>query len=75
LIEAGDASVAIQHEGPFGGQMPVQIANTARCEPHIDAGKAFGDRQLVDRDRSRPAAICTRLFAAANGNQKFGTSP
>ncbi len=37
-VEAGDAGVAVKHDGPLGGSVPVKFANAAGGEAHVDSG-------------------------------------
>ena len=48
-IDGGDAAIALDHIGPFGGVgVPMQLAQRARLERHVDAGELLGDRKLGD---------------------------
>ena len=48
-IDGGDAAIAAEHIGPFCGiGMPVQLAQSARLERHVDAGELFRHREAGD---------------------------
>ena len=48
----------VDHIGPFGGVgVPVQLAQAAGLERHIDPGKLVGDRELGDRRFLGGAAV------------------
>ena len=38
-IQNGDASIAIEHNGPFICGVPMQFAEAAAGDPHVDAGE------------------------------------
>src|SRR5262249_15356985 len=44
-------------EGPLGRLMPVQLADPAGLEPHVDQGEVRGRGYLADRRLPRPAAF------------------
>ena len=56
-IDAGDAGVAIEHEGPFRGGVPMQLADAAGGEPHVHSGQTLGDGKFAQRDFARPATL------------------
>jgi len=57
-IDGGDARIALQHVGPFGGVgVPMQLAERARFERHINAGKFVGDGEAFDVCFFRGAAV------------------
>jgi len=62
LVENGDAAVAIGHEAPLGGEMPVHLAYAASRQPHVDAGDALRNREIGLRHLSRPAAVLNALW-------------
>lgn len=37
-VDGGYAGVAVEHEGPFGGGVPVEFSDAAFDEAHINAG-------------------------------------
>ena len=48
-IDGGDAAIALDHIGPFGGiGVPVQLAQSAGLERHVDPGELLGDREAGD---------------------------
>ena len=56
VVDAGDAGVANEHQRPFVRLVPVQLADGARIEPHIDAGHLGRDRELADGGLPGPSA-------------------
>jgi len=56
LVNAGDAGATIQHVGPLGGLVPVQLAHAAGVQAHVDAGNVLGDSELALRNLAGPAA-------------------
>ena len=56
LVDGGDARTAIQHVGPFGGLVPMELAHTAGVQAHVDAGDVFGDSELALGNLTGPAA-------------------
>ena len=71
-IDAGDAAHAVSDEGPFGGNMPVQLAHGARGQPHVDAGHRLGNREVAHRDLARPA--CGGM-AVVDGRERARSVP
>ena len=55
-IDRGDARGAVEHVGPFGGLVPMQLAHAAGIEPHVDAGDVLGNAELAHRHLPGPAA-------------------
>ena len=55
-IDRGDARRAVEHVGPFGGFVPMQLAHAAGVEPHVYAGDVLGNAELAHRDLPGPAA-------------------
>src|SRR5215470_18184121 len=60
-VENGDAAIAIGHDRPFGGLMPMQLPNSAGRQPHVDAGYLLGNRKIINSDLTRPASILNAL--------------
>ena len=56
-VERGDAAIAVAHEAPLGGLMPVQVPDAARIETHVHAGDGGGNLEVVLGDLSGPAAV------------------
>ena len=57
LVDCGDPRPALEHEGPLGRLVPVQLADAAGLEPHVDQGEVGGRGYLADRRLPRPAAF------------------
>ena len=55
-VDGGNSRFSIDHVCPFGGNMPVQLADTSGLETHVHAGHFGGDRQLTHCYFTRPAA-------------------
>jgi hypothetical protein len=49
LIDGGDPGTAGEHVGPLALLVPVQLADAAGLETHVDAGRRLGDRRSCDR--------------------------
>ncbi len=48
-IDGGDPAIALEHIGPFGGiGVPVQLAQGARLERHVDPGELLRHREAGD---------------------------
>ena len=72
-IDGGDAAVSVDHIGPFGGVgVPMQLAQTAGIERHIDPGKLVGDRELGDRDLLGGAAVADLGLGVVEGSAERG---
>ena len=52
----GDARAAVQHVGPFGSLVPMQLAYAAGVQPHVHAGDVLGDAKLARGHLAGPAA-------------------
>src|SRR3984957_14604722 len=64
LVNRCDAGGAVKHVGPFGLLVPMQFADTASVQPHLDARQSRGDAELALSDLPRPAAVslfCMRI--------------
>jgi len=72
--ERGDAAAAACHERPLGGLVPVQLADPACLEVHVDPGDLVGDREVGLRDLTGPAAWLHSPRRDA-GRVPFGRSP
>src|SRR5215470_5529569 len=57
LIDRGDARSAGQHECPLRLLVPVQLADTASVQPHLNARQGRGDAELALSDLPRPTAV------------------
>ena len=55
-IDRGDARGAVEHVGPFGRLVPMQLAHAAGIEPHVHAGDVLGNAELAHRHLPGPAA-------------------
>ena len=55
-IYASDSRVAIEHHGPFGGDVPMKFADAASGKPHFNTGDCFGDGKFSGCDLAGPAA-------------------
>ena len=47
---------AVQHVGPFGRLVPMQLANAAGIQAHVHAGDILGDAEFPHGDLAGPAA-------------------
>jgi hypothetical protein len=47
-IDGGDSAIALEHIGPFGIGVPVQLAQGARLERHVNAGELLRYREAGD---------------------------
>src|ERR1700761_5435892 len=57
LVDGGYPTSAVSHVGPFGSEMPMQLADPAPRQPHINAGDFLGNLEVVLSDLPRPAAV------------------
>jgi hypothetical protein len=55
-IDGGDPRCPVEHVGPLGGFMPMQLTHPAGIQAHIDAGDVLGHAELAHRHLPRPAA-------------------
>jgi hypothetical protein len=63
-IDHGIPAVTISHVRPLGGLMPMQLADAAGCQSHIDAGDGCGNCEVCLGHLPGPAAV---LDAALHG--------
>src|SRR3954465_8095793 len=70
VVDGGDARFAGQNERPFGFLVPVQFADAAGIEPHVDAGDGSGDRQLQLGYFARPAAFAHFYVRVGEGEAR-----
>ena len=56
LVNGGDPRPALEHVGPLGRLVPVQLPDAACREPHVDTGDLGGDGQLAYCRLPPPAA-------------------
>ena len=54
--EERDAGAAGEHDGPLVGEVPVELAERALGEAHVDAGEVLREGELALGDLVRPAA-------------------
>src|ERR1700756_4903759 len=57
LIQNRDAAIAVGHDGPLRLLVPVELANAARAETHVDACDGRRDVEIVSGDLPCPAAV------------------
>ncbi len=55
-IDRGDPRRAVEHVGPFGGLVPMQLAHAAGVQTHVHASDVLGNAKLAHRDLPGPAA-------------------
>src|SRR5467141_5330184 len=55
-IDGRDARAAVEHISPFGGLVPMKLANGAGLEAHVHACDVLGNPELPHRDLTGPAA-------------------
>src|ERR1700683_4892158 len=66
-LHDADAGLAGEHNSPLIGGMPVQFAERARGEPHVDAGEILRRRKLALRYLVGPAAALHALRGEVEG--------
>lgn len=66
-IDAGDSSLAVEHERPFRGGVPVQLADASGGQSHVDSGQALGHRKLPFGDFAGPATFVKTLVGEGKG--------
>ncbi len=66
-VEDSDAGVAVEHESPLVGGVPVHLAEAAGCEAHVYAGDGGRRRQLALCDLVGPAAFFHALAGEIEG--------
>jgi len=57
VVEGRDADLAVEDVGPLGLLVPVQLADDAAVEAHVDAGQLDAGGQLAHRRLAGPAAF------------------
>ena len=67
LIDGGDAGLAGRHKSPFCADVPVEFANAAADQAHLDAGNFLGNGKLADRYLAGPAAGLDTLVGIGKG--------
>src|SRR4029077_12750788 len=60
-VEDSHATITVGHDRPLGGLVPVQLANSASGQPHIDARDLFRDGKIVNRYLTCPASVLDAL--------------
>ena len=65
--EERDACVAGEHEGPLVGEVPVELAESAAGEAHVDAGDFFREGELALGDLVGPAAALDAAVGEVEG--------
>ncbi len=66
-IEHRDARVAVLHEGPFVGRVPVQFAEASRRQAHVDARNILRGREFALRHLMGPATLFHALAGEVEG--------
>ena len=56
-VDGGDAAFPARHDRPLGGLVPVQLADAAGRQVHVDAGDLLGNREVLGRQLARPSSI------------------
>src|SRR6266404_670351 len=51
----------VKHDGPLAGGVPMQLADTSGCEPHVYARQGLGDGQFPNSHLTRPSAVISAL--------------
>ena len=72
LVDGRDARAAVEHVGPLGGLVPVQLAHAAGVEAHVHAGDVLGDAELAHRDLARPATGIQPHVRVIEGEAQVG---
>lgn len=57
VVEGSDAHLAVKHVRPLGLLVPVELANDAFAQTHVDAGKLARSGQFTDRRLAGPATF------------------
>src|SRR5499427_1771283 len=70
-VQHRDPAVAIGHVGPFRRLVPVQFADAARAEAHVDAGDSARDREVGLRHLARPAPALDALVRVVEGGPEL----
>src|SRR6266496_6056561 len=52
---------SVKHDGPLAGGVPMQLADTSGCEPHVYARQGLGDGQFPNSHFARPSAFISAL--------------
>ena len=72
-IDGGDAAIALEHIGPFGGTgVPVELAQRAGLERHVNPGELVGHSKAGDVRFLGGAAV--KLLGSTRTTRKFGSS-
>jgi hypothetical protein len=72
LVQHRDPALPVGHVSPFGRLMPVQFADAARGEAHVDAGDRRRNREIGLRHLAGPAAALNALVRIVEGGPKLG---
>lgn len=57
VVEGSDTNRAIEDVGPLGLLVPVQLANDALAQAHVDGGQLAGGGQLADGGLAGPSSF------------------
>src|SRR6266436_2834259 len=66
LVHCRDSGIAVQHDGPFRLNVPVQLADATGSEPHLHAGDILRNGQLAHGNLSGPTFVFHVFPSAAH---------
>ncbi|MNM98328.1 hypothetical protein D3C81_1108570 [compost metagenome] len=75
LIDCCYSGMTEQHIRPLCLLMPMQLANTAGCQAHINARKRGCDRQLAHRDFPGPSSLIQLHMGIGEGEPQIRNKP
>ena len=72
FVEGRDPACAVEHDGPLGLLVPMQLADAVLGEPHVHAGDVFRDCEVGLRDFARPTAVLVTLVRVVERCPELG---
>ncbi len=70
--DGGDPRAALQHVGPLGLPVEMELADGAPLEPHVDPGDLLGDAELAERGLPGPASLLEAHAAVGERPSQVG---
>src|SRR5580704_11504687 len=66
-IDRGNSCLAVEHDGPLGRYVPMQLPHAPGSEAHLDSGDRLRDGQFPRRNLARPSAALDSFARQGEG--------